>query len=142
MPAYSLGAFNFFEANVDGQPGAPPGLPAEEIEAMPAPPGIDGVAIRNNGRKGVPFQYRTCAYTTATVAAGSSLYQLYTLARGQVPQNLVWEGIDYDTASIRFSVLDVGQFQLKRVSGLIVDGSVIGNAMLVYATWVLLPVDM
>lgn len=143
MPAYSLGSFQFHEANVEGQPGAPPPWTAQEREVF-AYPGVDGIAVRNNGFKGIPFNYRTCGYKDgifATTAQGLQLQQLYALARNQVAQNLVWEGNDYDDINTRFMVLDVGQFQLQKVSGLIIDGSVIGAAMLVYATWTLIPVD-
>jgi hypothetical protein len=142
MSVYSLGAALFIEANVDVPGGAPP-LPAENVEIIPPFPGIDGIAVRNVGRSGMPFPFRTCAYTTpATVAAAATLYQTYTLFRGQAPQNLVWEGVDYDNASVRFIVQDVGQFQVRMAKSLIVNGTVIGSAALVYATWTLLPVDM
>lgn len=140
MPAYSLGAFNFIHANRDDVRGGIPPLPMENISVFMTP-GIDGCAVRNDGKWGEPFQYRTCAYETSSAAA-LSMFELYKQTPGQVPQNLVWEGIDYDTTSVRFAVLRVGEEEIRRTSSLIVDNVVVGNAYLVYATWTLMPVDM
>lgn len=137
MPAYSLGSFSFIFANVEGVRGGSPPLPIEHVATFNTP-GVDGVAIRNDGSWGEPFPYRTCAYTTDPIA----LQQLYQLAAGTVPQNLVWEGVDYDTANVRFSVLTVGQFEINRAYNLIVDGTDIGTRYLLYANWALLPVRM
>jgi hypothetical protein len=140
MPAYSLGGFTFISANVEGIRGAPPPLPREMVSIFNTP-GIDGVAVRNDGAWGVPFRYRTCAQDNDPLA----LKQIYQLAPGQVPQNLVWEGEDYDDASVRFTILSVDEFEINATSRLVVDGSLIasgGLTYLLYATWTLVPVDM
>lgn len=141
MPAYSLGAFTFISANNEGVRGGAPPLPREMVQTFNTP-GIDGVAVRNEGRWGNPFRYRTCSTNTSDP---TQLMQIYQLTPGQVPQNLVWEGQDYDDALVRFTVLSVDEFEINKVSGLIVDGALINSGnytYLLYATWTLVPVDM
>lgn len=140
MPAYSLGGFTFIRANREDVRGGIPPLPTEHVSTQNTP-GIDGVAIRNDGKWGDPFEYRTSAYCS-DAATAISLQQLYQQAKGQVPQNLVWEGIDYDTATVRFAILDVRGIEMRLTASLIVDGTVHGAGYLVDATWTLLPVDM
>lgn len=140
MPAYSLGAFTFINANRDDVRGGIPPLPMENISVFTTP-GIDGTAVRNDGIWGEPFQYRTIQAEDSAVNA-TAAFALYKLTPGNVPQNLVWEGIDYDTFGVRFSVLRVGEEEIRRTSSLVVDNTVIGNAYLIYATWTLLPVQM
>jgi hypothetical protein len=140
MPVYSLGAHAFINANRDDIRGGLPPLPKEWVEVIPAAPGIDGEAIRNNGIRSEPFAYRTCAYLSSSALA-LARFELYHQTVGQVPQNLVWEGVDYDTSGVRFSVLDVRDCDIRFASSTIVDGVVLGNVYLLYATWILLPVE-
>ena len=139
--AYSLGAFTFINANRDDVRGGIPPLTSEKISTFNTP-GIDGVAVRNDGKWGEPFTYRTIAFNVSASGA-VNLQQLYQAAKGQVPQNLVWEGVDYDNANVRFTVLDVRDIEVRLTSNLIIPGgTVIGTAYLIFATWLLLPVDM
>lgn len=141
MPVYSLGGHAFINANRDDVRGGLPPLPKEWVEVIAPPPGIDGEAIRNNGIRSEPFAYRTCAYL-ANASLALARFELYHQTVGQVPQNLVWEGVDYDNSNVRFSVLDVRDCEVRLSSNTIIDGSVVGNVYLLYATWILLPVEV
>ncbi len=140
MPVYSLGAHAFIHANVQDIRGALPPLPQQGVEIIPAALGIDGEAIRNIGIRGESFPYRTCAYLN-DAATAIARWQLYAQTPGNVPQNLVWEGIDYDNFNVRFCVERVIEQEIRLTSSLIVDGTVLGTKYLLYATWILHPVE-
>ena len=141
MPVYSLGAHAFIHANVNDMRGGLPPIPQEAVEIIDPPPGIDGEAIRNIGIRSEPFRYRTCAYLNDSATA-LARFSLYHQTPGNVPQNLVWEGVDYDNFNVRFSVLRVDEPEIRLTSSLIVDGTVLGTKYLLYAWWLLKPVVM
>ena len=141
MPVYSLGAHSFINANVEGVRGGLPPVPQEMVEVLGAAVGIDGEAIRNLGVRGETFRYMTVAYLDSAALA-LARFSLYSATPGNVPQNVVWEGVDYDTVSVRYCVQRVVDMDIRLTSSLIVDGTVLGTKYLLSATWILHPVVM
>lgn len=113
MAEHKIGNFNFLTMSPP-----PPDVLHEEQELI-ARPGIDGIAVFQNGKQGRPFQVVTEA-DAQTFAAARALAQSYAAIEGTAV-DLTWNGIDLrQVESLQFVVLRVtvvDTFAIKTFAG-------------------------
>lgn len=137
MALNSLGPFNFVSFHQPEDRGAPPPLPAQQLEPIQRP-GVNGTGFILQGIKGEPFDMRSAVDMYTVAAAANLLYQYQSYVGTR--QILVWAGVDFDAAySCQYQIFRCRPGRIRRITGS-TGGLNPGAGAWLEAWWTLVPV--
>ena len=115
-----------------------PQLPRQESIVIQRP-GVTGTGFIKTGARGKQFSLRSKADVTNWAAANNANVAYNSLANSMLV-DIIFGGVNYGAASIRFNVLDVEVTEFMPIKTAV--GGLVAGSAIVIATWTLIAVKV